>query len=325
MTTETAHAFWITGPGRGELRPVAVTAPGPDQLEIETRYTAISRGTEALIFAGKVPSSEYQRMRAPFQEGSFPAPVKYGYSNVGRVTRGSDALVGHEVFCLFPHQTRYVVPATAVTVIPDNVPAARAVLAANLETAVNGIWDAAPRVGDRIAVVGAGTVGCLVAWLACGLRGAEVELIDIDPRKARAATALGVPFAAPDRAAREVDLAIDASGAGAGLQLALELGGFEAKIVALSWFGSDPVSLPLGEAFHSKRLRLIASQVAHIAGSQRSRWDHARRMDLVMRLLASDELDALITGESPFAELPDVMAKIAGGDDGSLCHRISYR
>lgn len=325
MTSETARAFWITAPGEGELRAVEVADPGADEVEVDTLYSAISRGTEALVFAGRVPPSEYDRMRAPFQEGSFPAPVKYGYINVGRVTNGAGTLLGKPVFSLYPHQTRFVVPAADVTPIPDSVPAQRAVLAANLETAVNGIWDADPKVGDRIAIVGAGTVGCLAAWLAAGQKGTEVELIDIDPAKAAIAESLGVQFRAPDQAARDADVVIHASGSNDGLVLALELGAFEARIVEMSWFGSDSVSLPLGEAFHSKRLTLVASQVAHIAAAQRSRWDHARRMDLVMKLLADDTLDALITGESRFDDLPEVMRRLANGGDGHLCYRIAYR
>jgi 2-desacetyl-2-hydroxyethyl bacteriochlorophyllide A dehydrogenase len=325
MTDEAARAFWIAGPNRGEIRAAEVEAPGPADVEVETLYSAISRGTETLVFAGKVPKSEHERMRAPFQEGEFPGPVKYGYINVGRVVSGADSLLGRNVFCLYPHQTRFVVPAAAVTVVPDKVPIARAVLAASLETAVNGIWDAAPRVGDRIAVVGAGTVGCLVAWLAAGQAGTEVELIDVDPAKGVAADALGLAFRQPESATRDADLVIEASGAAAGLELALELGGFEAKIVVLSWFGAASVPLPLGAAFHSERLQLVSSQVAHIPSSQRARWHRARRMGLVMRLLKKAELDALITGESPFEELPELLPRLAAGADRVLCHRIVYR
>jgi threonine dehydrogenase-like Zn-dependent dehydrogenase len=294
-------------------------------VEVCTHYSAISRGTEALVFAGRVPSSEYERMRAPFQEGTFPAPVKYGYINVGTVTRGSDDCVGRTVFCLYPHQTRYIVPADAVTIVPDDVPAERAVLAANLETAVNGAWDGAPRSGDRVAVVGAGTVGCLIAWLVAGQKGTDVELIDIDPRKADAAHALGVSFRPSGQASADADLVFHASGTAEGLGLALELAGFESRIVEMSWFGVEPVGLRLGGAFHSKRLQLVSSQVGHIARSQRSRWDHSRRMDLVMRLLASPELDALITEESAFEALPELMQSLATDGGGTLCHRIAYR
>lgn len=325
MTSQTARAFWVTGTGQAEIREVTLRPPAAREVEVETLFTAISRGTESLVFKGRVPASEYQRMRAPYQEGDFPGPVKYGYINVGRVVGGDAALVGRNVFCLYPHQTRYVVPAAAVTVIPDSVPVARAVLASNLETALNGVWDADASVGDRIAVVGAGTVGCLAAWLVAGLRGAEVELVDVDPDKARIAAALGLSFREPAAASRDADLVIEASGTAGGLTLALGLAGFEATIVELSWFGAGPVAVPLGEAFHSKRLKLKSSQVAHIAASQRSRWDHARRMQLVMRLLDDDRLDRLITGESAFDELPELMPALADDGRGTLCHRIAYR
>lgn len=325
MTSQTARAFWVTGPGQAEIRAVAVPDPGSGEVEVETLYTGISRGTEALVFSGRVPAAEYQRMRAPFQEGDFPAPVKYGYINVGRVVGGDAGLTGRHVFCLYPHQTRYAAPVTAVTIIPDDVPVERAVLASNLETAVNAAWDAEPKLGDRIAVIGAGTLGCLTAWLVGSLRGTEVELIDVDPGKAAVAAALGVAFREPAAARRDADLVIEASGNAEGLALALELAGFETRIVELSWFGRGPVAAPFGEAFHSKRLQLVSSQVAHVAASQRSRWDHARRMQLVMRLLVHDELDGLITGESPFDALPDVMREIAAGGSGTLCHRIAYR
>jgi threonine dehydrogenase-like Zn-dependent dehydrogenase len=263
-------------------------------------------------------------MRAPFQSGDFPAPVKYGYINVGRVLAGSAELEGRTVFCMYPHQTRYVVPAAAVHPLPDSVPAARAVLAANLESVVNGLWDATPRAGDRIAVVGAGTLGCLAAWLAARFPGCRVELIDTNPGKAEAANALGVTFRHPDQATPEADLVIHASGAAGGLETALGLAGFEATVTEMSWFGDRPVTLPLGEAFHAKRLTLKSSQVSVVAGAQRARWSPQRRMQLVLELLADPRLDALITGESPFDELPLVLEKLSNEPGNALCHRITY-
>jgi len=325
MPSQEARAFWVTGPARGEILPEILPEPGAGEILVRTLYSGVSRGTESLVFQHRVPESERERMRAPFQQGEFPAPVKYGYASVGRVETGPAELVGRNVFCLYPHQTAYVVPAAAVTPLPGAVPAERAVLAANLETAVNGLWDAAPAVGDRIAVVGAGTVGCLVAWLARGLPGAEVELVDIDPRKAAVARALGVELRAPAAATGQADVVLHASGSAAGLATALELAGFEATVVELSWHGAGAVGVPLGEGFHAKRLRLASSQVGAVAARQRARWDHARRMALVMRLLRSAELDALVSGESPFEELPAVMAELAGGDTAALCHRIVYR
>jgi threonine dehydrogenase-like Zn-dependent dehydrogenase len=319
-----ARAFWITAPGQGELRAEPLPSPTADQAVVRTLFTGISRGTETLVFGGGVPPSEHARMRAPFQVGEFPAPVKYGYCNVGIVEQGPSELVGRAVFCLYPHQTRYVVPVAALTPLPGDVPPGRAVLAANLETAVNGLWDAAPRVGDRIAVIGAGTVGCLVAWLAARIAGCEVELVDVDPRKAAAARALGVRFEAPDTATRDVDVAVHTSGSAAGLATALALAGFEATVLELSWYGGKAPEVPLGEAFHSRRLTLKSSQVGSVATAQRARWSTARRMALVLKLLAHPELDALISGESAFDELPAVLAQLATAPGYTLCHRIVY-
>jgi threonine dehydrogenase-like Zn-dependent dehydrogenase len=318
-----ARAFWVVAPGRGELKSEALPEPGAGEALVRTLYSGISRGTEALVWRGKVPKSEHARMRAPFQAGEFPAPVKYGYCNVGVVEHGPPELEGRHVFCLYPHQTRYVVPAEALYALPAGVPPSRAVLAANLETAVNVVWDAAPRLGDRVAVVGAGTVGCLVAWLAARA-GAEVELVDVDERKGAAAHALGVPFRTPDAARRDADVVVHTSGSAAGLATALELAGFEATVTEASWYGADLPAVPLGAAFHSRRLVLKSSQVGSVAAAQRARWSTARRMELVLQLLEHAELDALITGESPFDELPAVLERLATAPGYTLTHRIVY-
>jgi 2-desacetyl-2-hydroxyethyl bacteriochlorophyllide A dehydrogenase len=319
-----ARAFWVTAPGRGEIRREALGTPSDGEVLVRALYSGISRGTEALVFNDLVPPSEWDRMRAPFQAGEFPAPVKYGYSSVGRVVSGPRDLTGRTVFVLHPHQTRFIVPAGAVHVLPDGIPPARAVLAANLETALNGVWDGRPHVGDRIAVIGAGTVGCLAAWVASRIAGCDVELVDINPRRAAAAAALGVRFAAPAEAAREADLVIHASGVPAGLEHALQIAGEEATIVELSWFGDQSVPLSLGRAFHARRLTIASSQVGRVAASQRPRWDAARRMQLALKLLDDPALDALITGEDEFERLPDVMAALARCPGDTLCHRIRY-
>jgi threonine dehydrogenase-like Zn-dependent dehydrogenase len=263
-------------------------------------------------------------MRAPFQTGEFPAPIKYGYSSVGVVEAGSETLVGRTVFCLYPHQTAYVVPANAVVPLPPTVPPSRAVLAANLETALNGLWDAALRLGDRIAIVGAGTVGCLVAYLAAGVPGCEVQLIDVDAGKAPIAAALNVEFAVPSQAYADADLVIHASGVPAGLVTSLSLAGFEATVVEMSWFGDQPVSLPLGEAFHAKRLTLRSSQVGRVATAQRGRWTPRRRLAKALALLGDPVLEVLVSGESPFSELPRTMEQLADRSNATLCQRISY-
>jgi len=324
MTTGEARAFWVAAPGVGEIRREPLPRPGPGDVVVRALYSGISRGTEALVFRGEVPASEVARMRAPFQAGDFPAPVKYGYASVGVVESGPPTLAGRTVFCLHPHQTRYVVPAEAAHVLPDDVPAARAVLAANLETAINGVWDGAPRVGDRVAVIGGGVVGCLVAWLAGRIPGCRVELVDTNGERAAIASRLGIGFATPDRATPEADLVFHASGVPEGLATALRLAAFEAVVVEMSWYGDRAVPVPLGEAFHSRRLTLRASQVGAVAARQRSRWPHRRRLALALALLADPCLDGLVTGESPFEALPEVMAASARGPGRTLCHRVAY-
>ncbi|MFP4263388.1 MAG: zinc-dependent alcohol dehydrogenase [Halomonas sp.] len=322
--SDTATAFWTLAPGQGELRQEPLPLPGEGEVRVRALYGAVSRGTEALVFQGRVPESEWQRMRAPFQAGDFPWPVKYGYVSVGVVEAGPEALVGREVFCLHPHQDRYVVPAAAVTPLPAGLPAPRAVLAANLETAINGCWDAEPRVGDRILVLGAGVVGALVAWLCAAIPGTRVCLVDVSPGRAELARALGVGFRPADQAPGNNDLVVHASGNPEGLRQALALAGDEARVVEMSWYGDREVSLPLGEAFHARRLRLVGSQVGRLPAERTPRWDHRRRLALALELLRDPRLDALISGESDFAELPALMPRLAAGAGEVLCHRLRY-
>jgi 2-desacetyl-2-hydroxyethyl bacteriochlorophyllide A dehydrogenase len=319
-----SRAFWISAPGQGSIVDESLREPTADEALVRTRYTAISRGTETLVYQGRVPESERSRMRAPFQQGEFPAPVKYGYCNVGDVEAGPPELVGRTVFTLFPHQDRFVVPAAALHRVPDTVPPQRAVLAANMETALNAVWDGGVKPGDRVAVVGAGAVGSLIAWLAGQIPGCDVVLVDINPARSAVAASLGVRFATASEPSGDRDVVFHASGAAAGLSTALALAAFEAVVIEASWFGSQSVPLPLGEAFHAQRLTIRSSQVGSIATVNRSRWDHRRRMELALRLLVAPALDALITGESPFVELPQVMRELASRSRDALCHRIRY-
>jgi NADPH:quinone reductase-like Zn-dependent oxidoreductase len=323
MTLE-ALAYWLRSPGYGEIRPVSLPAPGPDDVCVRTLFTGVSRGTETLVFAGRVPESQHEAMRAPFQEGDFPAPVKYGYLNVGVVEDGPARLRGRTVFCLYPHQTRFVVPASAVVEVPDGVPPARAVLAGTVETAVNALWDAAPLVGDRIAVLGAGMVGCCVARLAAGFPGAQVELVDIDPARAPVAEALGVDFATPETATAGCDLVVHASASSAGLQRALELLAPEGSVIELSWYGDREVTLALGGSFHSGRLAIRGSQVGAVSPARRGRRGYGDRLALALRLLRDPAFDALLSGESRFADLPDVLQQLTENRLPAICHLISY-
>jgi NADPH:quinone reductase-like Zn-dependent oxidoreductase len=322
--TDVVRAFWVAEPGRGEIRSETLAAATADEVVVRALYSAISRGTESLVFQGRVPPSEFARMRAPFQQGEFPAPVKYGYASVGEIEQGPRDLRGQRAFVLFPHQTKYSVPAAAVHLVPGDVPSARAVLAANLETAINGVWDAGIRPGDRVAVIGGGTVGCLAAWLAAKIPGCDVELVDVNPKRADVARALGCGFAGPMIAHADADVVLHASGTADGLATAMFLAGFESTIVELSWYGDKQVPVVLGGSFHTRRLTLKSSQVGHVAASQRARWDTRRRMALTLSLLAHDELDVLITGESAFEDLPSTMARLSSSAGDAICHRIRY-
>ncbi|GAB2917271.1 zinc-dependent alcohol dehydrogenase [Streptomyces heilongjiangensis] len=320
----TARAFWLSSPGQGEIRDERLAAPADGEVLVRTLYTGVSRGTETLVFGGRVPENQHATMRAPFQEGEFPAPVKYGYLSVGRVEEGPDALVGRNVFCLYPHQSRYVVPASAVTVVPESVPAARAVLAGTVETAVNALWDARPLIGDRIAVVGGGMVGCSVAALLARHPGVRVQLVDADPARADTARALGVDFALPGDALGECDLVVHASASEQGLVTSLGLLAAEGTVVELSWYGDRRIALPLGEAFHSRRLTIRSSQVGTVSPAARPGRTYADRLALALELLADARFDALVTGECAFDELPDVLPRLASGELPGLCHRVRY-
>jgi len=324
MTQHTARAFVVARPGVGEIREVPVAEPGPDDVVVRSLHSGVSRGTETLVFRGEVPEDQRERMRAPFQRGDLPGPVVYGYLNVGVVEAGAHDLLGRTVFCLHPHQTTYVVPAGAVVPVPDGVPARRAVLAGTVETAVNALWDAAPLVGDRVAVVGGGMVGCSVARLLARIPGVAVTLVDVDKERAAVAEALGAGFATPGEVEGERDLVVHASATSAGLQTSVDLLADEGTILELSWYGDREVSVGLGGAFHSRRLRIVASQVGAVAPARRSRRTSSDRLALALALLRDDAFDTLLTGRSPFERLPDVMTALSAGSP-ALCHTIDYQ
>jgi Zn-dependent alcohol dehydrogenase len=319
-----AQAFWIREPGAGEIRGVTLPSPAADEVHVRTTRSGISRGTESLVFRGRVPADQHDTMRAPFQEGDFPGPVKYGYLSVGVVEAGPEALQGCTVFCLHPHQTAYVVPAAAVTVVPPEVPETRAVLTGIVETAVNALWDARPLVGDRVTVVGGGVLGCCVARLLAGIPGSEVTLVDVDPLRAEVATALGVDFRLPGDAPADQDLVFHASATSAGLQQSLESLAPEGTVIELSWYGDDATTVSLGGSFHSRRLSVRASQVGTVAPARGGGRTSADRLALALDLLRDPAFDALLTGESSFHDLPRVMSLLADGRLPGLCHSIAY-
>ena len=323
--TDEASAFWVFGPGQGALRSEALSIPNSNEVLVETIASGVSRGTETLVYQGLVPESQHQKMRAPFQQGEFGFPLKYGYASVGQVVKGPNTLIGERVFCLHPHQDRYVVPVDAVVPVPKTVASGRAVLAANMETALNALWDVRLCIGDRVAVIGCGVVGALVARLAADHPGVQVEMIDVNPKKASVARGFDLPFAAPEDASGEADLVVHATGNPDGLRTAFRIAGFEATILDLSWYGDREASLPLGEDFHSRRLKLVSSQVGQIAPARRGRRSHRDRLALALRLLADERFDFLLAPPRHFSQLPTIMAELVEGGDDVMCQLIAYR
>jgi NADPH:quinone reductase-like Zn-dependent oxidoreductase len=319
-----ALALWYSGKGEAVLRPERLPALQRGEARLAMLWSGISRGTERLIFHGRVPESETQRMRGPHQAGDFPGPVKYGYCAVARVIEGPEALMGRAVFALHPHQSAFILPVEGLTPLPDGLPPRRATLAANMETALNGLWDAGVGPGDRVVVVGGGVVGILSAWLAAGVPGADVTLVDVDERRADIARHLGFAFSLPDDAPREADVVIHASASAAGLALALDCAGMEATVLELSWHGAGETPVPLGGAFHSRRLKLISSQVGQVSASRRARWSHARRLAKALELLRDPRLDALITEEIAFGEAPARLPALFGAGASGLTAVLRY-
>ena len=323
-SSEQAQALWYVGPGKAEIRAEPVAPLRPGEVRVRATLSALSRGTERLVFSGMVPESEYDRMRAPFMGGAFPFPVKYGYAMVGRIEDGPAELRNRLCFALYPHQTVFNLAAEKIVPLPERLPPERAVLAANMETALNATWDGEAEKARKIAVVGAGVLGLLVARLCVKGTGAAVTLVDIEPSRAKVAQKLGAAFAAPDEAPKECDLVFHTSASEAGLATALSLAAFEATVLELSWYGAREVKVPLGGAFHSQRLKLVSSQVGHVAPSHRARWPHARRLAAALDLLADERLDALLAPPIKFAELPSQLPRILAPGSGILCQPIDY-
>lgn len=319
-----AEALWYTAPGKAEWRSESLPPLAESRLRVRSLFSALSRGTESLVFHGKVPESEHQRMRAPLMAGDFPFPVKYGYAAVGVVEGGPDNVIGKTVFALHPHQTLFDIAVEQAALLPDGLPPARAVLAANMETALNTLWDSGATAGQRIAVIGGGVIGLLVSYLAGRLPGADVTLVDLQPARRATAAALGLNFALPADAPGDCDVVFHASGVGSGLNTAIDCAGDEATIVEMSWYGAGQIPVALGGAFHSRRLRLLASQVGKVAPNQRARWSYRRRLAKALELLGDDRLDVLLETPIPAADVPPILADILKPGGGVLCQPIAY-
>jgi NADPH:quinone reductase-like Zn-dependent oxidoreductase len=318
-------AYWTVSPRQGALISEPARSPEKGEALVRALRSGISRGTELLVYRGQVPSEVAGSMRAPFQSGDWPGPVKYGYLSVGVVEEGPEELLGRRVFCLYPHQDHYVVPASALTPIPDGVPSDRAVLAGAVETGINALWDAGPRMGDRVGVIGAGMIGGTLATLLSSFPLARLQLIDVNPARAALADRLGLCFATPDEAADSCDLIFHTSATEGGLARGLQLLGEEGELIELSWYGSRSPRVPLGGSFHAHRLTIRASQVGVVPAARRVRRTTADRLALAMEQLKDPVFDAFLTDRSPFSELPETMHALdRRRDDETLCQVIEY-
>ena len=319
-----ARAYWLLKPGDGAICDEALRSLRDNELLVQSIFGSISRGTEILVHRGLVPARVADEMRCPFQEGTFPAPVKYGYSTVGSVVGGPSEWKGRTVFCLYPHQDLFIVPLDAARPVPDSVPPERAVLAAYMETALNAVWDSGIGAVDDACIIGGGIVGLLTGYLVQRLVGARASIVDTDPDRNATATRLGMGFTVDAQRRRGAKIVIHASGNPEGLRTALAIAGFEGRIIELSWYGTRPVRLELGAEFHTRRLTLQSSQVSAVSPSRRSSWSHAERLDTALSLLDDPVLDCLFGGESRFEDLPGTMYDLDSGRLAALGHRIVY-
>lgn len=318
-------ALYYIAPMAAEMRAVPLASPEQGEAIVRTEFTALSRGTERLIASGLVPQEEMERMRCPLQDGDFPFPVKYGYCAVGVVENGPEEWLGQRVFVLHPHQDRFLTPVSWLNLVPDFVPPRRAALAANMETALNAIWDSGVSAADRIVVVGGGLVGLLITYLAARMPGTEVTLVDVNPLRAQIAAHLGAHFTLPEHAPREADVVFHTSASEAGLATAIRSAGQEARVVEMSWYGNRVITAPLGGSFHASRVQLVSSQVGTISPGHAARgWTYSRRLQAALRLLADEKLDQLITETISFPDLAAAIPRLLAADAPGLVTLVKY-
>lgn len=319
-----AKALWFRTRGHAEILEERLPRLRPGWCRLHTLFSAISPGTERLVYSGEVPEDLHREMRCPYMGGKFPFPVKYGYSLVGKITEGPEDSIGSVVHVLHPHQDQCIVRTEHTFPIPPQVPPSRATLASNLETAVNAIWDSEVTIGEHALIIGFGAVGSLVARLLSFMSGIKLEIVDANPSKIALAEKMGFKACDPGSVSGNFDLAFHASRSSDGLQLAVDRVGFEGRIIELSWYGTNKISLSLGGTFHSQRKAILSSQVATPSRRQRSRWDHARRRSLVFELLERSEFDSHITHSVPFGGLPDIYNKLKAHPTEGLSYLVKY-
>jgi 2-desacetyl-2-hydroxyethyl bacteriochlorophyllide A dehydrogenase len=296
-----SRSVWFAGPRQVELRDEDIPQVGAADVRIEAIASAISHGTEMLVFRGQVAAD--MALDLPTLRGSFGFPIKYGYASVGRVVETGSAVRslsrGDVVFTLHPHQAAYVVPETLPVVLPEHLDPTLGVFLANLETATNVVLDAAPRLGERVLVFGQGVVGLLITQLLKRSGASHVAVVEPIARRREIALAHGADQASDISSGGDFDVAIESSGHPAALNQALDSVAFGGTVVVSSWYGTKPVSVSLGGAFHRGRLRIVSSQVGTIDAALQPRWSHARRLALARDLLSQLELRSLISHRFP--------------------------
>jgi len=320
MTNTTA--LWHLSEQESAIRSQSLPELKADKCRIESLFSLVSSGTESLVANGEVPTDLHDSMQVPYMEGDFSFPVKYGYSLVGKVVEGSHNLVGQQVHLLHPHQQHCVVNEADITIIPAGIPPQRAVLASNVETALNAIWDSRLSAGDRVLIIGMGLIGSLVARLASQFPATQVSVADTDP--ARLALAREQGFSQYEPSDAPFDVAFHSSGSSAGLQTAIDAVGYEGKVIELSWYGTRSAEVKLGGSFHQQRKQIISSQVSQLPSHQQSRWDYRRRKQTVLNLLQDDGWDDFLTATVDFPEAPALFDKLRQGDRSQLSWTIRY-
>ncbi|MEM9277847.1 MAG: zinc-binding alcohol dehydrogenase [Pseudomonadota bacterium] len=332
VTGSRAGRLSYSAPYKAAIETVQIPEIKAENVLLKTLFSGISRGTESLVYAGKVPESEWKRMRCPFMSGSFAFPVTYGYACVCEVIglgeKTSGLKPGDRVFVLHPHQDIFSVPESSCNLLPPSIPTSRAVLSANMETALNAVWDAEISGNPFCAIIGAGVVGLITAHAVRKVAGLDPVIFDLKPEKERHATEMGFRFinsSGIDKTEiQDFELIFHTSASAGGLQSAIDMAAFEAKIIEMSWYGENPVSLNLGGAFHSKRLKILSSQVGTIASAKRNKLDYAGRMQQAITLLDDPRLDTLLGSAIDFHDLPNHLHDIFSPQSDVLCQVIEY-
>lgn len=320
MSETRASQLWFTAPFSVEVREVTLPAPAADEVVVRTRYSAVSAGTELLLYRGQMPGSMSLDATLSSLQQSSGYPLQYGYACVGEVQQtGRDVdpdWQGRQVFSFQPHASHFLATTDQLIAVPDDLSAQAAVFLPNMETAVNLVQDGQPLIGERVVVLGQGIVGLLLSGLLARFPLADLAAVEGQPDRQDLARTFGVKDVySPDEATRAVasssdgypamadaDLIYEVSGQPEALNLAIALSGFASRIVIGSWYGSKRVPIDLGGKAHRNRLQLITSQVSTLAPGLSGRWDKQRRYHLAWDMIRATDTAQLITHNLPLEE-----------------------